>query len=132
MLKRIIIILLVLALVVSVPLIISHAPRTPIKADCETPERIEVKSGNSGKECTITDPEVLEWITDTFRGDEFRRSGSALGAGWSFKMTFVFEGEGRTTFILTSPEELKIGFSFYAPVSGESYAQVFDYLSELL
>lgn len=132
MLKRIILILLTLAVIVGIPLIVAYTPRTPIRADCGTPERIEVKNGNNGKNCVITDPEVLEWITDAFRGDELRRSGDGFGMGWSFKLTFVFGEEGRTTFILDSPEKIKIGYSHYAPVSGETYTQVFDYLSALL
>lgn len=132
MLKRILLILLAAAVLVAVPLIISRTPRTPIKAAYGTPERIEVRNGNNGKSCVITDPEVLEWITDAFCGDEFRWNGSALGPGWSFRLTFVFGGdEGRTSFILQNRKELRIGFSFYAPVSGESYAEVYDYLDSL-
>lgn len=131
MLKRIVIILLALAVIVAIPLIVAYTPRTPIKAAYGTPERIEVRNGNNGKSCVITDPEVLEWITDAFCGDVFHRSRGSFGMGWSYKLTFVFGEEGRTTFILCSPEEIKIGYTRYVPVSGETYSQVFDYLSEL-
>ena len=130
-LKITLLILLAAAVIVAVPLIISRTPRTPIKAAYGTPERIEVRNGNNGKSCVITDPEVLEWITDAFCGDVFHRSRGSFGMGWSYKLTFVFGEEGRTTFILCSPEEIKIGYSRYAPVSGESYAQVYDYLDSL-
>ena len=130
--KITLLILLAAAVLVAVPLIISRTPRTPIKADCGVPERIEVQYGGGSMNLTITDPEALAWITDAFRGDEFRWNGSALGPGWSFRLTFVFGGdEGRTSFILQNRGELRIGFSFYAPVSGESYAEVYDYLDSL-
>lgn len=129
--KKLFSIILILIIVFIIALVWYETPVQLYPDHTKTVQSIEIFDGTHGREMTINDPIVIKYIVEEFQGDYFRRADLALGMGNSFRLTFHYQ-MGSRKLKLHWFDKVKKGGFFYEPVNGIGYADVFNYLDDLL